>query len=129
MYNFYASFLYLVLYSYYSSNYCNSDSCHSFIYRAIEKRGHESIYKTYKKTLSKKIKSNNFCYHILERAITKLGGKEKSPILLAQYWNIKKSFCLLGAPILLSPSKGVEMNVYLAKIILVHPKCKMFWGA
>ena len=36
--------------------------------------------------LSKEIKSDNFCYRKVGRAITKWGAIEKSPILLSQYW-------------------------------------------
>ena len=36
------------------------------------------------KSLSKNIKSDNFCK--VERAITKWGAIEKNPILLSQYW-------------------------------------------
>ena len=35
-----------------------------------------------------KIKSDNFCYRKIGRAITKWGVIEKSPILLSQYWKI-----------------------------------------
>ena len=35
---------------------------------------------------SKEIKSDNFCYHKVGKAITKLGAIEKSPILLSQSW-------------------------------------------
>ena len=35
---------------------------------------------------SKEIKSDNFCYRKVGRAITKWGAIEKSPILLSQYW-------------------------------------------
>ena len=38
------------------------------------------------KNLSKEIKSNNFCYRKVGRAITKGEAIEKSPILLSQYW-------------------------------------------
>jgi hypothetical protein len=37
---------------------------------------------------SKEIKSDNFCYRKVGRAITKWGAIEKSPILLSQYWKI-----------------------------------------
>ena len=40
------------------------------------------------KNLSKDIKSENFCYRKVERAITKWGAIEKSPILLSQYLKI-----------------------------------------
>ena len=36
------------------------------------------------KNLSKEIKSDNFCYRKVGRAITKWGAIEKSPILLSQ---------------------------------------------
>ena len=35
---------------------------------------------------SKEIKSDNFCYRKVGRAITKWGAIEKSPISLSQYW-------------------------------------------
>ena len=38
------------------------------------------------KNLSKQIKSDNFCYRKVGRAITKWGAIGKSPILLSQYW-------------------------------------------
>ena len=37
------------------------------------------------KNLSKVIKSDNFCYRKVGRAITKWGAIEKSPILLSQF--------------------------------------------
>ena len=46
------------------------------IKRAIEKRSQKQRFK-----LSKEIKSDNFCYHIVGRVITKWGAIEKSPIL------------------------------------------------
>ena len=36
--------------------------------------------------LNKAVKSDNFCYRKVGRAITKLGAIEKSPILLSKYW-------------------------------------------
>ena len=45
------------------------------IREAIQKRSHESIYKTYAENEAKGL-----------RAITKGGAKEKSSILLLQYW-------------------------------------------
>ena len=38
------------------------------------------------KNLSKEIKSDNFCYHKVGRAITIWGAIEEGPILLSQYW-------------------------------------------
>ena len=38
-----------------------------------------------KQNLSKDIKSDNFCYRKVERAITKWGAIEKGSILLSQY--------------------------------------------
>ena len=35
---------------------------------------------------SKEVKSDNFCYRKVGRAITKWGATEKSLILLSQYW-------------------------------------------
>ena len=35
---------------------------------------------------TKEIKSDNFCYRKVGRAITKWGAIEKSLILLSQYW-------------------------------------------
>ena len=53
------------------------------ISEAIQKRSHELVYKK----LSKEIKSDNFCYRKVGRAITLQGEIEKNPILLSQYWN------------------------------------------
>ena len=36
--------------------------------------------------LKQEIKSDNFCYRKVGRAITNCGAIEKSPILLSQYW-------------------------------------------
>ena len=36
--------------------------------------------------MKQKIKSDNFCYRNVGRAITEWGAIEKSPILLSQYW-------------------------------------------
>ena len=58
------------------------------ILKAIKKRSHEPIYITNKKKLSKRIKSDNFCYRKVGRGITKWGAIEKSPILLSQHWKI-----------------------------------------
>ena len=38
------------------------------------------------KNLSKEIKSDNFCYSKVGKAITKWGAVEKSLILLSQHW-------------------------------------------
>ena len=51
----------------------------------MEKKGHKERSKTETK-ISKEVKSDNFCYCKVGRAITKWGAKEKSPILLSQYW-------------------------------------------
>jgi hypothetical protein len=51
------------------------------IWEVIQKRSHEPIYKIYKKKLRKEIKSDNFCYCKVRRAITKWGAIEKVPFL------------------------------------------------
>ena len=56
------------------------------IWRAIQKKSPEQIYKTGTKR-SKEAKIDNFCYREVGRAITKWGSIEKSPILRKQYWN------------------------------------------
>ena len=43
---------------------------------------------------SKEVKSDNFCYRKVGRAITKWGSIEKSSILLSQYW-INEEFELI----------------------------------
>ena len=45
-----------------------------------EKKPWTNLHNSYK-NLSEGIKSDNFCYTKVGRAITKLGAKEKSPIL------------------------------------------------
>ena len=49
-----------------------------------EKKPRTNLQNSYK-NLSKEIKSDNFGYRKVGRAITKRGAKEKSPILLSQY--------------------------------------------
>ena len=44
--------------------------------------------------ISKEVKSDNFCYRKVGRAITKWEAIEKSPILLLQYW-INEEFELI----------------------------------
>ena len=51
----------------------------------LEKKPWTNLQNSYK-NWRKEIKSDNFCYHKVGRAITKWGAKEKSPILLSQYW-------------------------------------------
>ena len=61
-----------------------------------------------KSPLNIKIKSDNFCYRKVGRAVNKWRAVEKSLILLSQYWNndhfdrVPKSFRILGAPIIFS---------------------------
>ena len=50
-----------------------------------EKKPCTNLKNLYKKW-SKGIKSDNFCYRKVGRAITKRGAIEKNPILLSQYW-------------------------------------------
>ena len=50
-----------------------------------EKKPWTNLQNSYK-NWSKVIKSDNFCYRKVGRAITKWGAIEKSPILLSQYW-------------------------------------------
>ena len=49
-----------------------------------EKKPWTNLQSSYK-NLRKEIKSDNFCYRKVGRAITKWGAQEKSPILLSQY--------------------------------------------
>ena len=49
-----------------------------------EKKPWTNLQNSYKKW-SKEIKSDNFCYRKVGRAITKWGAIQKSPILLSQY--------------------------------------------
>ena len=49
------------------------------VWEAIKKRSHEPILY---KNLSKEVKSDNFCYRKVGRAITKWGAIDKSPISL-----------------------------------------------
>ena len=50
-----------------------------------EKKPWTNLQNQYKKW-NKDIKSNNFYYHKVERAITKCEAIKKSPILLSKYW-------------------------------------------
>ena len=50
-----------------------------------EKKPRTNLQNAYK-NLGKEIKSDNFCYRKVGRAITKWEAIEKSPILLSQYW-------------------------------------------
>ena len=86
------------------------------------------------------LKSNNFCYHKIRRAITKCGVTEKSSILLSQYWKhfqfYRVPFCFLGAPIMIlsvmeyifiTPSISFS-RLRFGKIIIGAPKIiKDFW--
>ena len=49
----------------------------------MQNRSYDPIYKTYTKI--EEIKSDDFCYRKVGRAITKWRAIEKSPILLWQY--------------------------------------------
>ena len=96
-------FWWLPFLSYRSSNYRDSDSCHSFLLLKaiaiilpllfanafksdnymgsnIENKPWTNLQNSYK-NLSKDIKSDNFCYRKVGRAITKWGAIEKN-----QYW-------------------------------------------
>ena len=44
--------------------------------------------------IKQQVKSNNFCYCKVERAITNWGAREKSPILLLKYWKNVQIDCL-----------------------------------
>ena len=59
---------------------------------------------------SKEIKSDNFCYRKVGRAITTWGSIEKSPILLSQYW--KNSQFELTYPI--SPFKYLFLRRHVS---------------
>ena len=60
------------------------------------------------------IKSDNFCYRKVGRAITKWGAIEKSSILLSQYWKItifkglQKLFRILIVAIIFSSTVRIE---------------------
>ena len=56
------------------------------IWEAIQKRSHESIYKTHKKIEAKRLRETTFAIAIVGRAITNWGAIEKRSILLSQYW-------------------------------------------
>ena len=58
------------------------------------------------KNLSKEIKSDNFCYRKVGRAITKWGAIEKSPILLAFPFlkGKKKNSRIMMVAIIFSPT-------------------------
>ena len=47
------------------------------IKRAIEKRSHESIFKTVKNKISKEVDSNDFCYCKVERLLYNYMGSDK----------------------------------------------------
>ena len=64
------------------------------IERAMEKRSHKKKVQNRDNKLSKEVKSDNFCYRKVGRAISKWGAIEKSPILLSQYW-INEEFVLI----------------------------------
>ena len=55
--------------------------------KAIQERSHEKIYKTYTKNEAE-VKSDNFSYHKVGRAITKWRSIKGNRILLPQYWKI-----------------------------------------
>ena len=59
------------------------------IWEAIQKRSHKGAVNQSTKLMqnwSKEIKSDTVCYRKVERVINKWGAKEKSQILLSQYW-------------------------------------------
>ena len=67
--------------------YCcrNSFKSNNYMGSNTEEKPWTNLQNSYK-NLSKEIKSVNFCYCKVGRAITNWGAIEKSPILLSQYW-------------------------------------------
>ena len=59
-----------------------------------EKKPWNNLQNLYKK-INKEVKSDNFCYRKVGRAITKWGAIEKSLILLSQYYWINEKFELI----------------------------------
>jgi hypothetical protein len=79
------SFLYCFPYSYRSSNYCDINSCRSFtLLKALAKSKSTHIAIAFKS--EKEQQFDLYSLLSLLRATTKGGAKEKSPILLSQYW-------------------------------------------
>ena len=72
-----------------SDNYCcrNSWKSDNYMGSNTEKKPWTNLQNS-SKNWSKRIKSDNFCYRKVGRAITKWGAIKKSPILLSQYWKI-----------------------------------------
>ena len=70
--------------------------------RNTEKKPWTDLQNSYK-NWSKEIKSDNFCYRKVGRAITKWGSIEKSPILLSQYW---KNYYFYRIPKIISHFDG-----------------------
>ena len=76
------------------------------ILRAIQKKSNNPIYKT--QNMKQKVKSNNFWYRKVRRAIT------ISLILLLQYWKMtffkgyQKLFLLLGATLIFLPTINIK---------------------
>ena len=69
-----------------------------------EKKPWTNLQNSYK-NLSKEIKSDNFCYRKVGRAITKWGAIEKSSILLSQYWNLTNKPLLLDRVVMVRVGK------------------------
>ena len=79
-----------------------------------EKKPWTNLQPSYK-NLSKEIKSDNFFYCKVGRAITKLGAMEKSPILLSQIL-----FCILMVEIIFSPTVCYWQTTLKKIILLAH---------
>jgi hypothetical protein len=78
-----------------------------------EKKPWTDLQNSYK-NWSKEIKSDNFCYRKVGRAITKWGAIEKSPILILQHWKnyhvkrVTKLFRILMVGIIFSSTVNDE---------------------
>ena len=89
-----------------------------------EKKPWTNIQNTYK-NLSKEIKSDNFCYRKVGRAITKWGAIEKSPMLLLLFDGSNNIFvdCICCKILLFRHLKSDLFNVQLTSHILQLAYC------
>ena len=79
----------------------------------------QNLYKNW----SKEIKSDNFCYRKVGRAITKWGAIEKSPILLSQYsWRIMRNAEQFGREV-----SDQVLNMYSGELLEDYEKCWTIW--
>ena len=97
------------------------------IWEAIQKRSHEPIYKTNKKNWSKEIKSDNFCYRKVGRAITKWWAIEKSPILINyQFERVTKIILHFDGSNNIFADCTLQVSINVIILFVAIKVCKMY---